>query len=253
MVGSQNMSAVHLMVFVHRSLWKYCWDLRTGQVPTGFANFVGNKGGTQVGFSVGRTSLLFVNAHLAAHANKMKERTQNMSRILADSPIRRRKGVAGVHDEYDRVFFMGDLNARLNAKRADVDTWLEQQQLDKCLEHDQLLPLLRASKGDSAAGLWPNFVEADIKFPPTYKFDDHSDQYDSSKKKRVPSWTDRILWKRDSNIKPVSYTSVPSLQCSDHKPVIAQFEVVVDLANWDGPQKEDETRHELKSSICCIQ
>ncbi|CAE8614805.1 unnamed protein product [Polarella glacialis] len=30
MVGAQNMSAIHVMVFVHKYLWKYCWDVKTG-------------------------------------------------------------------------------------------------------------------------------------------------------------------------------------------------------------------------------
>ncbi|CAE7245859.1 unnamed protein product [Symbiodinium microadriaticum] len=47
MIGSHNMSAIHVMVFIHRSLWRYCWEPRTCQVATGFANLVGNKGGTQ--------------------------------------------------------------------------------------------------------------------------------------------------------------------------------------------------------------
>jgi len=39
----------------------------------------------------------------------------------------------------------------------------------------------------------PEFFEERITFKPTYKFDDGCDNYDSSKKKRVPSWTDRII------------------------------------------------------------
>lgn len=253
MVGASNLGAIHMMVFVHQYLWKYCWDVRTGQVPTGFANLVGNKGGTQVALGLGNTSLLFANAHLAAGAKKMKERTKDLSRILADSPIRRVKAAgSGVHEEYDRVFFMGDLNPRLNAKRDEVDSLLAQKQLDKCLELDQLLPLLRANAGDVMAGLWPHFDEAPLKFMPTYKFDPRSDVYDTSKKKRVPSWTDRILWKRDPNIKPLSYGSVPSMQVSDHKPIFAQFEVIVDLSNWEGPPP-DCTARQAKSSVCSMQ
>lgn len=40
------------------------------------------------------------------------------------------------------------------------------------------------------------FIEGPLHFRPTYKFDHQSDTYDSGKKKRVPAWTDRILFKQ---------------------------------------------------------
>ena len=37
------------------------------------------------------------------------------------------------------------------------------------------------------------FIEKEIEFLPTYKFDIGTKIYDTSKKARTPSWTDRIL------------------------------------------------------------
>lgn len=39
-----------------------------------------------------------------------------------------------------------------------------------------------------------NFFEPPIAFPPTYKFDVGTNNYDTSEKMRIPSWTDRILF-----------------------------------------------------------
>lgn len=76
-------------------------------------------------------------------------------------------------------------------------------------------------------------------FPPTYKFVPGSQQYDS---RRMPSWTDRILCRCNYRLMPdasagasslrvgapsvsplqtQSYSSVPSLVHSDHRPVVA--------------------------------
>lgn len=257
MTGSNNMSAIHVMVFIHRYLWKYCWDYQSAQIATGFANYIGNKGSTQVCFGLGHTTLLFMNAHLAAHQSKMKERTHNLTRILMDSPLRTRRKGQGIHEEYDRVFFFGDLNARLDASREDVDGWLRRGELDECLKRDQLLPLLQAdvrrASSDGPAGWWPVFEEAPIDFLPTYKFDPFTNTYDTSKKQRVPAWTDRVLWRRDPKIRPLRYGSVQSLFVSDHRPVFTQFEVDVDLADWHGPPTPEKCGTSSKSSVCSVQ
>ena len=62
---------------------------------------------------------------------------------------------------------------------------------------------------EMAAGrAFVHLQEAPITFRPTYKFDKHSAEpldYDSSEKRRVPAWTDRILF-RGSQPRPASGT-----------------------------------------------
>ena len=44
-----------------------------------------------------------------------------------------------------------------------------------------------------------HYKEGKITFIPSYKFDLGTDVYDTSKKQRTPSWTDRILYWIDDN------------------------------------------------------
>ncbi|KAK2553249.1 Phosphatidylinositol polyphosphate 5-phosphatase type IV [Acropora cervicornis] len=71
------------------------------------------------------------------------------------------------------------------------------------------------------------FSEPPIKFLPTYKFDIQSDNYDSSSKNRVPSYTDRVLYRSSdpSSIEPVIYTSCVSVKTSDHRPVFGIYQI----------------------------
>ena len=57
----------------------------------------------------------------------------------------------------------------------------------------------------------------------TYKFDvGTQDVYDSSAKRRTPSWTDRIVYSSPGcQVICQGYASVPQLTSSDHKPVVA--------------------------------
>lgn len=73
------------------------------------------------------------------------------------------------------------------------------------------------------------FEEGVIKFKPTFKYNEDSDVYDTSKKMRVPSWTDRILFKPD-NCKILYYNRRES-RFSDHRPVLGIFECKVKKVN----------------------
>lgn len=54
-----------------------------------------------------------------------------------------------------------------------------------------------------------------------------------SKKRRIPAWSDRILYKGEG-IEQVYYISHPDLLISDHKPVSSLFKVEVSVGLWIG-------------------
>jgi hypothetical protein len=70
-------------------------------------------------------------------------------------------------------------------------------------------------------------AEAPISFPPTYKLDKHKAglAYDTSAKRRTPSWTDRILYKEGSGTTVLKYDADFEPTFSDHKPVVGVFEL----------------------------
>ena len=68
-----------------------------------------------------------------------------------------------------------------------------------------------------------------ITFPPTYKFNLNSRDYDSSVKRRKPAWTDRILrFNRNREvITQTDYSNDQQLLVSDHRPVFGDFQLKV--------------------------
>lgn len=72
-------------------------------------------------------------------------------------------------------------------------------------------------------------MEQAIHFPPTYRYAIGSSDYNY---KRMPSWCDRILWRLgpgagNVDVRGLYYSSVQDCISSDHKPVIAGFELNV--------------------------
>ncbi len=91
------------------------------------------------------------------------------------------------------------------------------------------------------------FHEMPIAFAPTFKFTPGTDSYDL---KRTPAWTDRVLYAVHADplfadLKPLYYMSVPELRSSDHKPVIAGFELSI------SPLHANAGRH-AKRAGCAI-
>lgn len=72
-------------------------------------------------------------------------------------------------------------------------------------------------------------LEPPLNFRPTYKLDTNSDEYDTGSKKRIPAWTDRVLYVKSEGFRCTAYDSDPSLRTSDHRPVFASFISVIEL------------------------
>lgn len=150
-------------------------------------------------------------------------------------------------DVADIVFIMGDLNYRVRGNRSIVDKLIQLRMRDVLLVNDQLRWSM--DQGLVLSG----YHEAEIKFLPTYKFDKNSDTYDSGPKKRIPGWTDRIVFK-GQNTTCLAYDSEPNIRTSDHRPVFASFICHVDVSDDSPTMREDQLVDDFSSNsqICSI-
>lgn len=128
--------------------------------------------------------------------------------------------------DHDVVFWLGDLNYRVDAPLEDVLGWVAEKNWDALHRKDQLQAQMKTC--DAFSG----FEEGKILFAPTYKLERHNDKYavdENGEIKRVPAYTDRILWRvyddatrRTSHLKQQDYNSA-RVYSSDHRPVYSVF------------------------------
>lgn len=155
----------------------------------------------------------------------------------------------------DAAFWMGDFNYRIDGNYEQVCQLISSKELSPLLLCDQL-------KREHGSGrVFQGFREPDITFAPTYKFDKGATgefAYDSSEKKRIPAWCDRIMYRANApltptesfsskyhgvesedkvEIVPVEYDCWKDVVDSDHKPVYGSF--TVSLTKADAVKKRN--------------
>ena len=245
-----------LLVFVKKSLESFISEVESQAVGTGLMGTMGNKGGVAVSLKFHNTSVCFVNSHLAAHTHEYERRNQDFRNINARlffKPDENDPSRDYDIENHDVILWLGDLNYRLKEGSFDLDavkTMIGLRQFEPLLELDQL----RLSRRMKMS--FQGYKEEDIRFPPTYKYDPGTDNFDSSEKARFPAWCDRVMWKsrlrntrrksvpsavaQDADegiVRQMSYRSHPRLMLSDHKPVSALFDVKVKVVDQKKQKK----------------
>ncbi|KAI0566102.1 Endonuclease/Exonuclease/phosphatase [Gracilaria domingensis] len=127
---------------------------------------------------------------------------------------------------HDVVFWLGDLNYRIDAPLERVMGWIRDRNWIALRNADELQYQMRLND------IFKGFREGPLQFPPTYKFDRYSDKYATDENgdlKRTPAYTDRILWKpgtdekgREIQVRLGCYDCA-KVYSSDHRPVHAHF------------------------------
>jgi len=261
-VATRHLVGILLCVFAKRSLRPCIRNVMTSMVGVGLFGTAGNKGGVGIRMQLLDSDVCFICTHLAAHKNNVQGRNQDYLKILQnmkfeeesqrkvneseEEPQSSSGNGLTVMGHHDMVFWLGDLNYRLNwDDLEEVFAKVETRDWKVLLLKDQLN--LERAKQRAFGG----FEEHRIDFAPTYKFQPGTSLYERrpDKKKRFPAWCDRILWRRGSkkttdisDVACVGYGSSQSQTMSDHKPVFGLMKLA---ANVFDQEKRAELRRQI--------
>ncbi|KAJ5626046.1 hypothetical protein N7510_002355 [Penicillium lagena] len=219
LLRSGQLVGAALIILVKEDALKDIKNVEGSVKKTGLSGIAGNKGGCAIRFDFSNTSICLVTAHLAAGFANYDERNKDYETI--DRGLRFQKN--RVIEDHDTIIWLGDFNYRIGLGNQEVRDFVSRKDYRKLYENDQLN--LQMIAGQS----FQFYSEGPINFAPTYKYDVGTTQYDTSEKARIPAWCDRILW-RGNNIRQTNYQTA-DLRVSDHRPVWATFDCVIDVVD----------------------
>uniref|UniRef100_A0A453PJB9 Inositol polyphosphate-related phosphatase domain-containing protein n=1 Tax=Aegilops tauschii subsp. strangulata TaxID=200361 RepID=A0A453PJB9_AEGTS len=252
LIASKQMVGIFLSVWVRRELVQNIGHLRVDSVGRGIMGRLGNKGCIAMSMTLHQTSVCFVCSHLASGEKDGDEvrRNSDVAEILKSTQFPRICKVPGQRIpekiiDHDRIIWLGDLNYRVALSYDETRVLLEQNDWDTLLENDQLMIERQAGR------VFKGWKEGKIYFAPTYKYKLNSDTYagettKSKRKRRTPSWCDRILW-HGKGIEQLQYIRGEH-RFSDHRPVCSVFVVEADADNGSRIRKGYST---LDSRVHC--
>ncbi|KAK9105882.1 hypothetical protein Scep_022726 [Stephania cephalantha] len=284
-VGSRQLAALLIVAWVRKNLRPHVGDVDAAAVPCGFGRAIGNKGAVGLRMRVYDRIFCFSNCHLAAHLEAVNRRNADFDHIYrtmtfnrpnllnaaaaagGSSAVQTLRGpnAVGIHSEEgkpelseaDMIVFLGDFNYRLyGITYEEAKDFVSQRCFDWLRVKDQLRAEMRSGK------VFQGMREGVFTFPPTYKFQRNQaglGGYDSSEKKRIPAWCDRILY-RDNRSGAVSkcslecpvvssvlhYDACMEVTDSDHKPVRCIYSV--EIAHIDESVKRREFGEIVRSN-----
>ncbi|KAL2720896.1 inositol polyphosphate 5-phosphatase K-like isoform X1 [Vespula squamosa] len=258
-IRSQRLQGLVLNMFCLRKHITHLRLVEAQYTRTGFGGMWGNKGAVSIRLNIYGVSICVVNTHLTPHDHLLADRIADYNTILREHSFSAPDTSNILFHDY--VFWIGDLNFRLHGEdltAVDIDLLVKKNQLNLLLERDQLKLVMK--NGDAFAELNENNIE----FPPTYKFEFASQEFDlkyiaiirlmnklliyiqdypNGPKfafehffyRRRPSWTDRILYKVNAdvyddvtlNALQLNYKSHSNYIQSDHKPVTGEFNIMI--------------------------
>jgi len=177
------------------------------------------KGGVCLRFKLHKKTYSFVSCHLTAdqEGDKFEQRVKDFH-IISKSSFSN----GALFGSHDFVFWLGDLNFRVNLPRDEIVKLVTQKKWREILQHDQL------HKAQDEKLAFSDYTEGTINFPPTYKYKPGTEEFDLSEPlfKQIPAYTDRVLFKVNKKEEKAFHLQTYTLGhlCeADHKPIVAVF------------------------------
>ena len=177
---------------------------------------VGNKGAITTVINFNGMFLELINCHLSAGFGNSKRE----QRLLDLNSVLKANHESHLHRKVLISIFLGDFNFKVNLPRQIVletvkhgrNCYQKLKTEDEFAYYKAVHPILK------------NYRKANVKFPPTFKYDIHTRTFEDTPK--IPSWTDRVLYQelRNCTLKILEYNSLP-IYVSDHHPVYLICEV----------------------------
>ncbi|KAH7922873.1 DNase I-like protein [Leucogyrophana mollusca] len=222
-------------------------DVAITTIKRGMGGRYGNKGGIVARFVIDDSSICLINCHLAAGQHHVRQRNSDVAAFLEEKSvfpssdaIEEPLAYVGGGDgsmvlDHEIVFVNGDMNYRIDQRRDHVVAAIQAGDFESLMVHDQLTKEMKYNRGFR----FRSFMEGPLTFAPTYKYDRRSSEFDSSEKRRVPAWCDRVLWRsRDPDrVKLLSYQRYEA-NVSDHRPISAGFTMTVKSVKQDARARE---------------
>ncbi|KAF8248115.1 DNase I-like protein [Wilcoxina mikolae CBS 423.85] len=221
LLGFYNVGLTGVVAFLHPLAAEDVDGVQWAGVGLGVGG-MGNKGAVALRLRAGGVEVTVVGAHWAPDEWQAERRDQDWKNLVQNLVFDDGRQIYP-KDRNGCLFVMGDLNYRTSDTRpptgcefptpqAGFEAWSEQWKLDQLGK--------RRREGKTLHHL----QEAEVEFPPTYKFEMEHGGYS---KRRWPSWTDRILFLPSQVVSVARYDSIQAYNGSDHKPVYAVVEIEV--------------------------
>ncbi|GET87306.1 inositol/phosphatidylinositol phosphatase, putative [Leishmania tarentolae] len=256
-----------LCVFIRRPLLSAVSEFSVATVATGALGSMGNKGAVGFHLVLHRTSICIITAHLAAGQSNVSKRNEDINTIFKsmDFNAARRAEIQSnakanmtidesvffeLHPrDHDIIIVAGDLNYRLRLPYETAVHLANNGQFSELLQYDELEAEMKSPHTP-----WLNFLHFRPTHMPTYRFDIGTDVYDTSEKRRIPSYTDRIcVWSRrksmESRIRLDRLSALMEVRSSDHKPVQALARIPMSV---EVPAQRAQVISSLREKVAVI-